>query len=316
MPVPHVSLAGRLETVRPMRRTPGQTRTNRPAVGASVILGIVQEKGGVGKTTTTINLGAWFANLGHRVLLVDLDPQGNLARGLGVSGTPGAMYRVFRDPSFDILEAVQSTGYDRLDVVAADTSLEAAEIELISVLSREHVLRRKLTAPSVSERYDHILLDCRPSVGVLTINAMVASDRLLVPVETQYFALESVHTLMSVVQTVRETLNPALTIAGIVPTKHEPRVRVCQVVLKGLEERYPSYLTRTIIRKYVAYPEAQLRGAPIHIAAPGSEADDAYRALALEILGESPASGPDPVKTPRRSRRDAAGVAQPGLPLE
>lgn len=283
-----------------------------------MILGIVQEKGGVGKTTTTINLGGWLANLGARVLLVDLDPQGNLARGLGVAGAPGAMYRVFRDPSYDIVQAVQSSGYDRLDVVAADTALEAAEIELISVLSRESILRRKLAAPDVSARYDHILLDCRPSVGILTVNAMVASNALVVPVETQYFALESVQTLMTVVQTVKETLNPALRIAGIVPTKHEPRVRVCQVSLQLLQERYAELLTRTVIRKHVAYPEAQMRGAPIHVAAPGTEADDAYRALALELLGDDVPESLPSLSTSRRGRRveHAPHVEQPGLPLD
>lgn len=282
-----------------------------------MILGIVQEKGGVGKTTTTINLGGWFANLGARVLLIDLDPQGNLARGLGIAGAPRAMYRVFREPSFEILHAIQPTGHDRLDVVAADTALEAAEIELISVLSRESILRRKLASPEITDRYDHVLLDCRPSVGILTVNAMVASDALLVPVETQYFALESVETLMTVVQTVRETLNPSLRIAGIVPTKHEPRVRVCQVSLQLLQERYPDRLTRTIIRKHVAYPEAQMRGAPIHVAAPGTEADDAYRALALELLGADAPKDP-PSVPPRRHRRaeHVPDVAQPGLPLE
>jgi chromosome partitioning protein len=283
-----------------------------------MILGIVQEKGGVGKTTTTINLGGWLANLGARVLLVDLDPQGNLARGLGVAGTPGAMYKVFRDPSFDIVHAIQSSGYDRLDVVAAETALEAAEIELISVLSRESILRRKLASPDIMSRYDHVLLDCRPSVGILTVNAMVASDALLVPVETQYFALESVQTLMTVVQTVKETLNPSLRIAGIVPTKHEPRVRVCQVTLQLLHERYPDLLTRTVIRKHVAYPEAQMRGAPIHVAAPGTEADDAYRALALELLGDKVPGSLTSVSPQKRRRRaeHASHVEQPGLPLD
>lgn len=283
-----------------------------------MILGVVQEKGGVGKTTTTINLGGWLANLGARVLLVDLDPQGNLARGLGVAGAPGAMYRVFRDPGFEISHAIQPTRYDRLDVVAADTALEAAEIELISALSRESILRRKLASPDITSRYDHILVDCRPSVGILTVNAMVASDALLVPVETQYFALESVQTLMTVVQTVKETLNPQLRIAGIVPTKHEPRVRVCQVTLQLLQERYSALLTRTVIRKHVAYPEAQMRGEPIHVAAPGTEADEAYRALALELLGEHLPELPPAATGSRRGRRAEHGpeVAQPSLPLE
>lgn len=262
------------------------------------ITAVVQEKGGVGKTTTAINLGAWYARLGHRTLLIDLDPQGNLGKGLGLTagrggqrpaaGTGaagGAMYRVFRDPDFPLQQAIVTSDVPGLDVAPADNGLEAAEVELILALSRESVLRRKIESAGLRERYDRILLDCRPSLGVLTVNAMVAADQLLIPVETQYFALEALETLMDVVKGVRQTLRPDLRIAGIVPTKHEARARVCQVTLELLKERYPELLTRTVIRKYVAFAEAQLRGVPIYSAAPGSEAAEAYRALALELDG-------------------------------
>jgi chromosome partitioning protein len=246
---------------------------------------VVQEKGGVGKTTTVINLGAWYARLGHRTLLIDLDPQGNLARGLGLQGREGTMYRVFRDPAFPLHDAIVPSAVPGLDVAPADASLEAAEVELIPALSRESVLKRKLEGAGARERYDRILLDCRPSLGVLTVNAMVAADDLLIPVETQYFALEALQTLLQVVQTVRDTLRPGLRIAGIVPTKHEPRVRVCQVTLDLLRERHPELLTRTVVRKYVAFPEAQLRGVPIFGMAPASDAAAAYHDLALELDG-------------------------------
>lgn len=248
-----------------------------------MITGVVQEKGGVGKTTTVINLGAWLGKLGRRTLLIDLDPQGNLAQGLGVDHAGSTMYRVFREPAFPLEDAIVRSGVPNVDVAPADTALEAAEIELIHTLSRESVLRRKLDNGHLKERYDHILIDCRPSLGVLTVNAMVAADQLLVPVETQYFALEALQTLLDVAARVRETLNPGLRLAGILPTKHEPRVRVCQVTLDLLRERYPDLLTDTIIRKYVAFPEAQLRGAPIFAVAPNSDASEAYRALALEL---------------------------------
>jgi chromosome partitioning protein len=246
---------------------------------------VVQEKGGVGKTTTVINLGAWYARLGHRTLLIDLDPQGNLARGLGLQGRERAMYRVFRDPAFPLQEAIVPSAVPGLDVAPADAALEAAEVELIPALSRESVLKRKLEGAGARERYDRILLDCRPSLGVLTVNAMVAADDLLIPVETQYFALEALQSLLQVVQTVRDTLRPGLRIAGIVPTKHEPRVRVCQVTLDLLRERHPELLTRTVVRKYVAFPEAQLRGVPIFGVAPASDAAAAYHDLALELDG-------------------------------
>ncbi|HEX2038089.1 MAG TPA: AAA family ATPase [Chloroflexota bacterium] len=302
------------------------------SAGADIIA-VVQEKGGVGKTTTVINLGAWYARLGRRTLLIDLDPQGNLAKGLGLTVPGGAMYRIFRDPAFPLEQAILPTEIPNLDLAGADNGLEAAEIELIHALSRESVLRRKIEASAVTRRYDRILLDCRPSLGVLTVNGMVAADRLLIPVETQYFALEALQTLLDVVKTVQETLQPQLRIAGIVPTKHEARVRVCQVTLSLLRERYPEHLTSTVIRKFVAFPEAQLRGVPTYSVAPGSDAAAAYRALALELDG-TPAGGPAPEKRPANGtarRRETAPPApgngratgsrvvqmtQPSLPLE
>lgn len=260
---------------------PDTALAHSPAGGT--VTAVVQEKGGVGKTTTVINLGAWYAKLGHRTLLIDLDPQGNLARGLGIAGQGGLMYRVFRDAAFPLEGAIIPTEVPNLHVAAADTGLEAAEVELIHALSRESVLRRKLESSGIRQRYDRIVIDCRPSLGVLTVNAMTAADRLLIPVETHYFALEALQTLLEVVKTVRETLNPRLEIAGILPTKHEPRVRVSQVTLALLRERYPEMLTNTVIRKYVAFPEAQLRGAPIFDIAPGSDASQCYEALALEL---------------------------------
>jgi chromosome partitioning protein len=260
----------------------GRSRGGQTQRGC-VITAVVQEKGGVGKTTTAINVGAWLSKMGHRTLIIDLDPQGNVAKGLGVEPPAGLMYRVLRDPNFPLAEAIQPTSVPNLDIVPADTGLEAAEVELIHALSRESVLRRKIDTGGLRERYDRMVIDCRPSLGVLTVNAMVAADRLLIPVETHYFAVEALQTLLEVVKTVRETLHPNLEIAGIVPTKHEPRARVSQVTLSLLKERYPEMLTDTIIRKYVSFAEAQLRGAPIYDVAPGSDASEAYHALALEL---------------------------------
>jgi len=251
----------------------------------ATIYAITQHKGGVGKTTTTINLGAWFGQLGYRTLLVDLDPQGNLAKGLGLTPPAGAMYRVLRDPATPIDSAIVPTGLPNVDILPADTGLEAAEIEMIHAVSRETVLSRKIKAAGLRERYDCILLDCRPSLGVLTVNAMVAADRLIIPVETHFFALEALQTLLDVFETVQENLHPELEIGGIVPTLHEPGVRVCQATLEMLRERYPTLLTKTVIRKFVAYPEAQLRGQPISVLAPGTEAAECYRALAIELHG-------------------------------
>jgi chromosome partitioning protein len=267
-----------------------------------MIFAIVQEKGGVGKTTTAINVGAWFGQFGHRTLLVDLDPQGNLAKGLGVEAPAGALYRVFRDPAATLDTAILTTSVPNVDLAPADTGLEAAEVELIHALSRESVLRRKIEASGLRERYDRILIDCRPSLGVLTVNAMVAADRLIIPVETQYFAIEALQTLLDVVKTVRENLRPDLQIAGIVPTKHEPRVRVCQVTLAMLRERHADLLTQTVIRKYVAFPEAQLRGEPIYAIAPGTNAAESYRALAMELDGTAPITQREEAH-PRRAAR-------------
>lgn len=263
---------------------------DRHGQGADVILAVVQEKGGVGKTTTAINVGAWYGQLGHKTLLIDLDPQGSLAKGIGVSPARGTMYRVFRDSAFPFESAIVPTGMENVDIAGADGSLEAAEVELVHALSRESVLRRKFEAEGIASRYDRIVIDCRPSLGVLTINAMVAADRLLIPVETHYFAVEALQTLLDVVANVRQTLNSKLEIAGIVPTKHEPRARVCQATLAILQERYPGLLTQAVIPKYVAFPEAQMRGVPILDAAAGSRASEAYRALVLELDGVAPDS--------------------------
>ena len=281
----------------------------RRGSGATTIFAVVQEKGGVGKTTTTINLGAWFGLLGCRTLLVDLDPQGNLAKGLGVTPPAGAMYRVLRDPAVPIDAAIIATGVPNVELVPADTGLEAAEIEMIHALSRESVLRRKLEAAGLRERYDRILIDCRPSLGVLTVNAMVAADRLIIPVETHYFALEALQTLLDVFQTVRDGLRPDLQIAGIVPTLHEPRVRVCQATLEMLRERYPDLMTQTVIRKYVAYPESQLRGQPIFALAPGTDASESYRALALELHGADQPAQSIPTYAGTRGRLDGKPAA-------
>jgi chromosome partitioning protein len=273
-------------------------------------MAVVQEKGGVGKTTTVINLGGWFGALGQRTLLIDLDPQGNLAKGLGLDAPAGRMYRAFRDPAYPLSEAIVPTAVDNVDLAPADPGLEAAEIELIHQLSRESVLRRKIEAERLDQCYDVILFDCRPSLGVLTVNAMVAADTLLVPVETQYFAIEALQTLLDVVRMVKETLNPALEIAGIVATKHEPRVRVCQATLALLHERYPSLMTETVIRKFVAFPEAQLRGQPIFEAAPGSPAAESYRALALELVPSLAGAGSDgQLASPPETHRNGTAVA-------
>lgn len=271
-------MASVTDAPRPTTKTPSGAGPNTAQITA-----VVQEKGGVGKTTTAINLGAWLGALGYRTLLIDLDPQGNLAKGLGVDAAGNTMYRVLRDPSFALADAIITTNVPNVDVVPAEQGLEAAEIELIHVLSRESVLRRKIETERLRDRYDRILIDCRPSLGVLTVNAMVAADELLIPVETQYFAMEALQTLLDVVSTIRETLHPTLRIAGILPTKHEPRVRVCQVTLGLLHERYPDMMTATVIRKYVAFPEAQMRGEPIFAVAAGSEASEAYHQLALEL---------------------------------
>ncbi|MSO80577.1 MAG: ParA family protein [Alphaproteobacteria bacterium] len=257
-----------------------------PAVaGASPtrIIAIANQKGGVGKTTTTINLATALAACGQRVLVVDLDPQGNATTGLGVDR------RTAQADTYGLVvgdaaaaEAVLATAVPGLDIVTASADLAAAEIELIELPRREFRLRERL-AP-LRSNYDYVLIDCPPTLGLLTLNAMVAADALLVPVQCEFFALEGLSWLVRTVERVRRGLNPELEIQGLVLTMHDRRNNLCVSVEAEVREHFGDRVYEAVIPRNIRVSEAPSWGKPVllyDLKCPGSQA---YLRLAREML--------------------------------
>ncbi|MBD5635997.1 MAG: ParA family protein [Candidatus Eremiobacteraeota bacterium] len=246
-------------------------------------IAIVNQKGGVSKTTTAVNLGASLAILGSRVLLVDIDPQGNTTSGLGVDkGTIDTdIYAVLlADAPID--GAVVATNVPQLDLIPATLSLAGAEIELVAVLSRETRLRRAL-APVV-DRYDYILIDCPPSLGLLTLNALTAATEVVIPVQAEYYALEGLSQLTTIVARIREALNPALHISGVLVTMFDGRTRLATDVLDEVHAFFPSQVFKTQIPRNIRLSEAPSYGKPVALLDVKSRGAQAYLALAREVV--------------------------------
>jgi len=250
----------------------------------SRVIAIVNQKGGVGKTTTAVNLGASLALLGRRVLLVDNDPQGNTTSGLGIDKAQ------IKEDIYDVLLAdvsaervIAPTGTPGLDLIPATINLAGAEIELVSTLSRETKLKRALE-PLLS-RYDYILIDCPPSLGLLTLNALTAADEVLIPVQAEYYALEGLSQLTSVLRRVREMLNPRLTITGVLVTMYDARTRLATEVLQEVNAHFPSQVYRTHIPRNIRLSEAPSFGKPVVLFDVKSRGAQAYMALAREVVG-------------------------------
>lgn len=246
------------------------------------IYAIAQQKGGVGKTTTTINLGAALSERRHRVLLVDLDPQGALSAGLGVDPLQlsETLYDVLRNPTFAMERIVTSTNSGCF-LVPANIDLAASELELVSEPGRETILKGKL-APLLSS-YDYVLLDCPPALSLLTLNAMAAASRVIIPVQTQYFALRGMELLMQTIEKVRSRINPELAITGILPTMLDARTTHAREVAQELRSTYGDLVFNTIIPTTVKLQDSSLAGESILKLATQSPAALAYRELAKEI---------------------------------
>ncbi len=247
------------------------------------IVAIVNQKGGVGKTTTAINLGAALGALESRVLLVDCDPQANASRGLGSDLSPPLLYDAMVG-SCHITEAVRPSGFAGLDLVPSDRNLVGLEVELVGREGWESGLRTQLAG---LDSYATILLDCPPSLGHLTINALVAADRVLVPMQCEYFALEGLAELMSTVTRIQQTLNPGLGIAGILMTMYDDRTRLSRQVFEEVRRHFPDHVYQTVVPRNVRLAEAPSHGVPaLHydIKCRGAQA---YLDLAQEYLARA-----------------------------
>lgn len=252
--------------------------------GPARVVAICNQKGGVGKTTSTINLGAALAEYGRRVLLVDFDPQGALSVGLGVPShhLERTIYNVIMAQGVPVDEVVQGTSVPGMDLLPSNIDLSAAEVQLVTEVGREQTLGR--TLQPLVPHYDYILVDCQPSLGLLTINALACADGVVIPLECEYFSLRGVALLIDTIEKVRERINPKLEIIGILATMYDPRTLHAREVMARVVEAFGDTVFDAVINRTVRFPETTVAGEPITRWAPKSAGAKAYRALAREVI--------------------------------
>ena len=247
------------------------------------IIAIANQKGGVGKTTTAINLSACLAEAGKRVLMLDCDPQGNATSGLGVNKNTAEI------TSYDILigeataeEAIVHTEYDGLDIIPSNINLSGAEIELIGVEQKEYILQKQIYP--LRDRYDFIIIDCPPSLNMLTVNAMTTADTVLVPIQCEYYALEGLSQLIHTINLVNKRLNPSLKMEGVVFTMYDARTNLSLQVVENVKANLKQTIYKTIIPRNVRLAEAPSHGMPINVYDSRSAGAESYRLLAEEVI--------------------------------
>lgn len=269
-------------------RDPQQTTATTEISGRPLprIIAVANQKGGVGKTTTTVNLGAALAELDHRTLVVDLDPQGNATTGLGIN------YRTLDHTMYDVLlhdvpmeDCIEPTEVKNLFVAPASLDLAGAEIELVPAFSRESRLKRAIE--DLGDDYDFVLIDCPPSLGLLTVNGLVAATEVMVPIQCEYYALEGLAQLTRNVELVRTNLNPTLDISGIVLVMYDSRTRLAEQVVTEVRSHFGPKVCRNMIPRNIRLSEAPSFGQPITTFDPSSRGAVAYRELAREVSGGS-----------------------------
>lgn len=247
------------------------------------VVAIVNQKGGVGKSTTAVNLSAYLAQAGFEVLLLDLDPQGNASSGLGLNSDrrEQCIYNALTEGK-PVRELVAKTEVEHLFAVPASIQLVGAEIELVSAMAREN--RLKTAIADVREEYDYIIIDCPPSLGLLTVNALVAAEEVLIPIQCEYYALEGLSKLLESIRLVQKQLNPNLSIAGVLMTMHDPRTKLSGQVVEEVVKYFQDKVYRTIIPRSVRLSEAPSFGQPISVYDASSKGAEAYQDLAKEVI--------------------------------
>jgi len=269
-------------TGRPLRELPEPKPLE--SHGPATILAMCNQKGGVGKTTSTINMGAALADFGRKVLLVDLDPQGALSAGLGIphEDLDLTVYNLIIDSDTDVRDAIHHTSVPGLDLVPANIDLSAAEIQLVNEVGREQALGRALRP--VRRDYDFIIVDCQPSLGLLTVNALTIAQGVIIPMECEYFSLRGLALLTDTVGKVRDRLNFDLEVLGILVTMFDRRTLHAREVMERLIEVFGDTVFDTVITRTVRFPETSVAGEPITRWAPKSPGADQYRNLAREVI--------------------------------
>nr|WP_227484657.1 AAA family ATPase [Dermacoccus barathri] len=252
--------------------------------GPARIISMCNQKGGVGKTTSTINLGAALSEYGRKVLLVDFDPQGALSVGLGVRShdLDVTIYNLLVEKDHAIHDVIQHTRMAGLDVLPANIDLSAAEVQLVGEVAREMVLARVLRA--VEDEYDVILIDCQPSLGLLTVNALTASHGVIIPLEAEFFAMRGVALLVETIEKVQDRLNPRLEIDGILATMYDGRTLHSRDVVRSVVDHFGDQVFHTVISRTVKFPDATLAAEPITQYASNHGAAESYRQLARELI--------------------------------
>jgi chromosome partitioning protein len=258
--------------------------------GPARIIALCNQKGGVGKTTTTINLGAALAECGRKVLLVDFDPQGALSVGLGVpiQELDVTIYNLLVERGHDVHDVIQHTGTENLDILPANIDLSAAEVQLVGEVAREMVLSRVLR-PLVDD-YDVILIDCQPSLGLLTVNALTAAHGVIIPLECEFFAMRGVALLVETIDKICDRLNPRLQVDGILATMYDSRTLHSKEVVRSVVDHFGDRVFHTVISRTVKFPDSSLAAEPITTYASTHAAAEAYRQLARELIARGGAA--------------------------
>jgi chromosome partitioning protein len=257
--------------------------------GPARIIAMCNQKGGVGKTTTTINLAASLAEYGSKVLVIDFDPQGALSVNLAADYQDApTIYDLMMNVGVDPHDAIQKTEVENLDIIPANIDLSAAEMNLVTEMGRERILDGILA--KVKNEYDVIFIDCQPSLGLLTVNALTAAHGVLIPMATEFFALRGVALLVQTIEKVKARTNPSLTLDGLIPTMHDNRTLHAREVLERLQEAFPGEVFDTAVDRTVKFPDATVAGKPITTFAPTSEAAEAYRRVARELVARGSAA--------------------------